>query len=75
MFIVSLLQSGVFAIFKRKAEKVEAEVKEIMDELHVIGLSVAVVNKGEIVYQNHLVINLLIHLIVPRKRCCAMNIF
>lgn len=51
MFIVSLLQSGVFAIFKRKAEKVEAEVKEIMDELHVIGLSVAVVNKGEIVYQ------------------------
>lgn len=50
--LLFLFCNQVYSQYSReKLNKVEAEVKEIMDELHVIGLSVAVVNKGEIVYQ------------------------
>ena len=49
LFLFSIQMYSQYSIGKLR--KVEAEVKEIMDELHVIGLSVAVVNKGEIVYK------------------------
>ena len=49
--LLFLFCNQVYSQYSReKLKKVEAEVKEIMDELHVIGLSVAVVNKGCLLY-------------------------
>ena len=45
--LLFLFCNQVYSQYSReKLKKVEAEVKEIMDELHVIGLSVAVVNNS-----------------------------
>lgn len=48
---VSFLLSCSIAVFAQN-EKAESDLREIMKKLDVVGLSVAVVKKGEIIYKN-----------------------
>lgn len=45
---------GNHSITADKDTKVQTELKKIMEELHAIGLSVVVVDKGQIVYSESL---------------------
>lgn len=48
---ISFLLSCSIAVFAQN-EKAESDLREIMKKLDVVGLSVAVVKKGEIIYKN-----------------------
>ncbi len=51
ILFLALLLSCALSVFAQN-EKAEADLREIMKKLDVVGLSVAVVKKGEIIYTN-----------------------